>query len=67
MDNEAAFDKFKTCAVEVLQVQPEQLTLDAPERGWREAEAAADVVRGRFGHAAVRPASLLDDRPAGPA
>ena len=29
MDNEAAFDKFKTCAVEVLQVQPEQLTLDA--------------------------------------
>ena len=29
MDNEAAFDKFKTCAVEVLQVQPDQLTLDA--------------------------------------
>ena len=29
MDNEAAFDKFKTCAVEVLQVQPDQVTLDA--------------------------------------
>src|SRR5205085_12632693 len=29
VDNEAAFDKFKTCAVEVLQVQPDQLTLDA--------------------------------------
>jgi DNA polymerase-4 len=38
----------------------EQLTLDAPERGWREADAAADEARGRFGHAAVRPASLLD-------
>lgn len=41
----------------------EQLTLGAPERGWREADAAADVARGRFGHAAVRPASLLGDRP----
>jgi acyl carrier protein len=29
VDNEAAFDKFKTCAVEVLQVQPDQVTLDA--------------------------------------
>jgi len=29
VDNEAAFDKFKTCAVEVLQVQPDQITLDA--------------------------------------
>ena len=29
MDNEAAFDKFKTCAVEVLQVRPDQITLDA--------------------------------------
>ena len=29
MDNEAAFDKFKNCAVEVLQVQPDQITLDA--------------------------------------
>ena len=41
----------------------EQLTLDAPERGWREADQAADVARGRFGHGAVRPASLLGDRP----
>lgn len=26
MDDEAAFEKFKGCAVEVLQVQPEQVT-----------------------------------------
>jgi DNA polymerase IV len=41
----------------------EQLTLDAPARGWREADQAADVARGKFGHAAVRPASLLGERP----
>jgi DNA polymerase IV len=41
----------------------EQLTLGAPERGWREADAAADVARGRFGHGAVRPASLLGEGP----
>ncbi len=29
MDNEAAFDKFKSCAVEVLQVPAEKITLDA--------------------------------------
>ena len=29
MDNEAAFEKFKNCAVEVLQVAPEQVTLEA--------------------------------------
>lgn len=29
MDKEAAFEKFKACAVEVLQVQPDQVTLDA--------------------------------------
>jgi acyl carrier protein len=29
VDNEAAFDKFRTCAVEVLQVKPDQVTLDA--------------------------------------
>jgi acyl carrier protein len=29
MDNEAAFEKFKSCTVEVLQVAPEQVTLDA--------------------------------------
>jgi DNA polymerase IV len=38
----------------------EQLALDAPARGWRDADAAADQARGRFGQAAVRPASLLD-------
>jgi acyl carrier protein len=29
MDNEAAFDKFKQCAIEVLQVDPEKVTLSA--------------------------------------
>ncbi len=29
MDNEAAFDKFKECAVEVLQVPSEKVTMDA--------------------------------------
>ncbi|HMC41488.1 MAG TPA: acyl carrier protein [Acidimicrobiales bacterium] len=29
MDNEAAFEKFRACTVEVLHVGPEQVTLDA--------------------------------------
>lgn len=29
MDEEAAFDKFKQCAVEVLQVDPERVTPEA--------------------------------------
>jgi acyl carrier protein len=29
VDNEVAFEKFKGCAVEVLQVSPDQVTLDA--------------------------------------
>ncbi|HET9691052.1 MAG TPA: acyl carrier protein [Acidimicrobiales bacterium] len=29
MDNDEAFDKFKQCAVDVLQVEPEKVTLDA--------------------------------------
>jgi DNA polymerase-4 len=36
-----------------------QLTLGAPERGWREAEAAADAAAARYGRSVVRPASLL--------
>ncbi len=36
-----------------------QLTLGAPERGWREAEAATDAVAARFGRSVVGPASLL--------
>ncbi len=36
-----------------------QLTLGEPERGWREAEAAADALAARFGRAIVGPASLL--------
>ncbi|ROP40862.1 DNA polymerase IV [Saccharothrix texasensis] len=41
----------------------EQLMFDAPERGWREAEQAADQARSRFGTAAIRPASLLSQGP----
>jgi DNA polymerase IV len=36
-----------------------QLSLGEPERGWREAEAAADAIAARFGRASVGPASLL--------
>jgi DNA polymerase IV len=38
---------------------PRQLTLGAPERGWRDAEAAADAAAARFGRSVIRPASLL--------
>ncbi|TWP50368.1 DNA polymerase IV [Lentzea tibetensis] len=41
----------------------EQLMFDAPERGWREAEQAADQARSRFGNLAIRPASLLGATP----
>jgi acyl carrier protein len=29
MDNEEAFERFRTCTVEVLQVEPQQVTPDA--------------------------------------
>jgi DNA polymerase IV len=38
---------------------PRQLVLGSPERGWREAEAAADAAAARFGRSVVRPASLV--------
>ncbi|MFY1703348.1 DNA polymerase IV [Micromonospora sp. WMMA1923] len=38
---------------------PQQLALGAPERGWREAEAAADAAAARFGRSVIGPASLL--------
>ncbi|MFU8872533.1 DNA polymerase IV [Micromonospora sp. SL4-19] len=41
---------------------PRQLTLGAPERGWREAEAAADAAAARFGRSVIGPASLLRRR-----
>ncbi|MGR6321133.1 DNA polymerase IV [Micromonospora soli] len=41
---------------------PRQLTLGAPERGWREAEAAADAAAARFGRSVIGPASLLSRR-----
>lgn len=37
----------------------EQLQLGDDQPRWREAEVAADAARSRFGHSAVRPASLL--------
>ncbi|MGW5558660.1 DNA polymerase IV [Micromonospora sp. NPDC003944] len=40
---------------------PRQLTLGAPERGWREAEAAADAAAARFGRSVIGPASLMGD------
>ena len=36
-----------------------QVLLDAPEHGWRDAEAALDRVRDRYGPAAVQPARLI--------
>jgi DNA polymerase-4 len=41
----------------------EQLLLDAPENGWREADQAADRARAKFGLAAIQPASLLREAP----
>ena len=40
----------------------QQLLLDAPERGWRDADQAADQARAKFGGAAIRPATLLNQR-----
>jgi DNA polymerase-4 len=39
---------------------PEQLLLDAPEHGWREAEQAVDRAAQRFGSGTVTPAVLVD-------
>ncbi len=41
---------------------PRQLTLGEPERGWREAEVAADAAAARFGRSVIGPASLLSGR-----
>ncbi len=38
---------------------PVQMQIGAPERGWREAEIAADAAAVRFGRGAVRPAALV--------
>ncbi|MGC1213533.1 MAG: DNA polymerase IV [Micromonospora sp.] len=46
----------------VAEETPRQLTLGAPERGWREAEAAADAAAARFGRSVIGPASLLGKR-----
>jgi len=44
----------------------EQLLLDAPERGWREAEQAVDAAARRFGSGVVRPAALVARDPDSP-
>jgi DNA polymerase-4 len=44
----------------------EQLVLDAPERGWRDAEEAVDRAARRFGRGAVRPAALVTHEPDDP-
>ena len=41
------------------ETRTQQLLLDAPERGWREAELAVDSASRRFGAGAVRPGSLV--------
>ncbi|EWC61010.1 DNA polymerase IV [Actinokineospora spheciospongiae] len=43
--------------------ESEQLALDAPEQGWREADQAADKARSKFGDLAIRPAALLGKGP----
>ncbi|MBX3195993.1 MAG: DNA polymerase IV [Microbacteriaceae bacterium] len=56
--------------VRLIGVRGEQLTGEVAALGlwdddaaWRDAEHAVDAVAGRFGHGAVRPASLLDRQP----
>lgn len=44
---------------------PEQLTLSGDAEEWRAAEQAVDRVTERFGHGAVRPATLVRRPPAG--
>ncbi len=44
--------------------RPEQLVLDAPEHGRRDAELAVDQAARRFGPGAIRPGSLVDPRAA---
>ena len=44
------------------EMAPEQLLLDAPEHGWREAEQAVDRAAQRFGSGTVTPAVLVDRR-----
>ena len=44
------------------ETRPEQLQLDAPEHGWREAERAVDKAARRFGPGAIRPGSLVEYR-----
>lgn len=38
---------------------PEQMTLGAREKGWREADSAIDRARARFGGSSVRPGRLI--------
>ena len=47
--------------LQAAQHTPQQLLLDAPTQGWREAEQAVDRATARFGLGAVRPARLLPE------
>lgn len=42
-----------------VEERSEQLAFDEPERGWREADQAADRATARFGAGAVKPARLV--------
>jgi nucleotidyltransferase/DNA polymerase involved in DNA repair len=44
------------------ETRPEQLLLDEPEHGRRDAELAVDQAARRFGPGAIRPGSLVDPR-----
>ncbi|GLY93454.1 DNA polymerase IV [Actinoplanes sp. NBRC 103695] len=60
-------DKIRLIGVRVESLAPaattsRQLTLGEPERGWREAEAAADAVAARFGRSVVGLGSLMGRR-----
>jgi DNA polymerase-4 len=49
--------------IQIVGNMPEQLALDTPERGWRDADRAVDAASARFGAGSIRPAALLDPGP----